>query len=190
MTVWFTADQHYGHNNIIKYTNRPFASLEEMNEALLARHNEKVQDGDTVYHLGDFSLGPKWVELYAPKLKGENILISGNHDRTHPIHKGHAGLTLRYLESGFRVIYTREFSTYFDGLGQTRMCHFPYVGDVQHEERYKELRPIRGLENILLHGHIHDRWKSRDNMINVGVDVWNWYPVSLEQLTAFKKEQS
>ena len=54
--IFVTADHHFGHANIIEYTNRPFASVEEMDAALIAAWNERVTDYDLVYHLGDFTL--------------------------------------------------------------------------------------------------------------------------------------
>jgi calcineurin-like phosphoesterase family protein len=54
--VWFTADHHFGHENIIKFCNRPFASAQEMDEAMIERWNSVVKPDDKVYHLGDFTL--------------------------------------------------------------------------------------------------------------------------------------
>ena len=57
MTLWFTSDTHYGHTNIIKYCNRPFQSIEEMNQALADNWNDRVEADDKVWHLGDFAMG-------------------------------------------------------------------------------------------------------------------------------------
>jgi len=56
---FFTADEHYYHKNIIKYCNRPFANVENMNRALIGRHNEVVSNTDTVVHAGDFTLAKR-----------------------------------------------------------------------------------------------------------------------------------
>src|SRR2546429_527154 len=78
---FFTSDTHFGHANIIPYCSRPFASVPEMNEALIARWNDCVGPDDTVYHLGDFAMGLKslWPE-YRRRLNGKIVFTLGNHD--------------------------------------------------------------------------------------------------------------
>ena len=78
MTSFFTADTHFGHANIIKYCNRPFKDVDEMNEAIIANWNNVVKEGDTVYHLGDFSF--RGFHRYKNRLNGNIILLQGNHD--------------------------------------------------------------------------------------------------------------
>lgn len=75
------ADTHFGHFNIIKYCNRPFTSVEEMNEEMIRRWNAVVTPDDLVYHLGDFALGPAdYVREYRTKLNGYIEMVMGNHD--------------------------------------------------------------------------------------------------------------
>lgn len=59
MSIFLTSDTHFGHDKIIEYCKRPFATSEEMNEAMITRWNAVVKSGDDVYHLGDFGCGPK-----------------------------------------------------------------------------------------------------------------------------------
>ena len=81
--IFFTADHHFGHANIIKFTERPFTSLEEMNEELIKRWNEKVSTKDEVYHLGDLSLGnADFTKEVLDRLNGKIYLIKGNHDKS------------------------------------------------------------------------------------------------------------
>lgn len=82
--VWFTSDTHFYHANAIGYCNRPFSSVDEMNEALVNRWNTVVQKGDIVFHLGDFCFGcaKKWNRML-DLLKGRIFLILGNHDVGH-----------------------------------------------------------------------------------------------------------
>jgi calcineurin-like phosphoesterase family protein len=82
--TWFTADFHFGHFNIIRYCNRPFADTEEMNEAIIHRLNSCVKPTDTLYFLGDFCLSrPENVQAYRNRLVAKTIhFIEGNHDKT------------------------------------------------------------------------------------------------------------
>lgn len=188
--IWFTSDQHFGHENIIKYCNRPFSSAEAMNVELMRRHNVVVGVRDLVYHLGDFSMHPR--ELHRLKdLNGEHHLIAGNHDRCHPVHKGWEKAKKFYLDAGFKSVDFSEQHR-LPNDEDVVLHHLPYTGDHHDsEERYAEWRPIdMGL--WLFHGHVHTTWKKRDRMINVGVDQWAYAPVSLDEILdfMFPKENS
>ena len=81
--VLFTSDLHFGHENVIRFDGRPFSTVEEMDNELIRRWNEKVAPGDLVYVLGDFiwkSRNDDAAELIR-SLQGQIILIKGNHDR-------------------------------------------------------------------------------------------------------------
>ena len=78
--VYFISDTHFNHKNIIKYCNRPFDSIEQMNETLINNWNDIVSDKDIIYHLGDFALGSKELILdIVNRLNGSKYLIRGNH---------------------------------------------------------------------------------------------------------------
>ena len=79
--VWFTSDTHFWHDNIIRFCNRPFESVVEMNEELIRRWNETVPADGVVFHLGDFSFGgaKEWNDILN-RLNGRIYLILGNHD--------------------------------------------------------------------------------------------------------------
>ena len=95
--IYFIADLHFGHKNIIAYENRPFSSVEEMDEALVTRWNEVVQPEDTVYLLGDVSFyGKEQTRRLVELLQGHKRLVMGNHD-THP--------TRWYRDCGFEEVY-------------------------------------------------------------------------------------
>lgn len=79
---YFTSDFHFNHANVIKYCNRPFETVDQMNEVLLKAWNEVVKPEDTVYFLGDFCFNPQKALEWLSKLNGEIIFISGNHDKT------------------------------------------------------------------------------------------------------------
>ncbi len=81
MSIFFTADLHLGHDNIIGYTKRPFKDVDEMDNTLIDNYNEKVSNDDTVYILGDFTLknaGP--ARQYLKRLNGHILIVPGGHD--------------------------------------------------------------------------------------------------------------
>lgn len=182
MALWLSADLHFSHANIIDYAERPFRSVEEMNEAIIDRWNAVVSPDDTVWVLGDVALGKIAESLpLVGHLMGHKILLAGNHDRVWFGHteKKTRGWTEKYLE-------------YFDEVVQgvvdlevaghhVLACHFPYYGDSKTEERYPEFRP-KDEGKILLCGHVHQSFRVKDKMINVGVDQWNFTPVAAEEL--------
>lgn len=179
--IWFTSDQHYGHENIIKYCNRPFGTVEEMNSQLMIRYNAMVKPEDIVYHLGDFSMHPR--ELVRLKdLNGQHHLIAGNHDQCHPVHKNYQKKTELYLKAGFRTVSLGE-TLPVDWLPKSIwLHHLPYVGDHHDsEERYNEFRP-GNVGHWLLHGHVHTEWLVREHMINVGVDRSMYLPIALDDI--------
>ena len=79
---YYISDLHLFHEAAIKFDNRPFQNLEEMQETIMKKWNSKVTNGDTVYILGDISLRGKNEDLIAfvARLKGKKILVKGNHD--------------------------------------------------------------------------------------------------------------
>ncbi|MEK6836803.1 MAG: metallophosphoesterase [Nanoarchaeota archaeon] len=81
MNIFIVSDTHFRHKNIIEYAKRPFQSVEEMDEEMIKRWNNKVGKDDLVIHLGDFALGNKEeVESIRKRLNGNIILLKGNHD--------------------------------------------------------------------------------------------------------------
>jgi calcineurin-like phosphoesterase family protein len=181
MTIWFTSDEHYGHANIIGYERRPFANVENMNAELIARHNDVVRSGDTVYHLGDFSLAERFVPEVLPRLVGRHILIAGNHDACHPNRKGGAKKVPMYLAHGFERVELEDVIRLPCDL-LVALHHLPYIADDRHGDLYARMCPTPGAEDGLLHGHVHSEWQVRGRMINVGVDVWGYRPVSIDEV--------
>lgn len=82
---FYISDTHLGHSGIIRYDNRPFMSVEEMDETIIQRWNDVISGEDTVYILGDFSWykEEKTLEILN-RLIGRKVLIKGNHDRVSP----------------------------------------------------------------------------------------------------------
>jgi calcineurin-like phosphoesterase family protein len=173
MTTFLTADEHYGHANILRYCERPFKDVDRMGRELVERHNAVVGPNDDVIHVGDFVMNERLLPSILPQLHGRHVLVVGNHDRCHPCRKDHVAAKARYLRAGFADVVERLL---IDGM---LVHHMPYSGD--DREKYHQYRPAdEGL--VLLHGHVHGRWKTRGRMVNVGVDVRGYAPVSLDDI--------
>lgn len=177
--MWFTSDTHFGHERIIELCDRPFSSTQEMNEALISNWNSVVGEHDTVMHLGDAVMGifVENVKILS-RLNGNIHLIPGNHDRVssayhHRNPTAYARFEQMYVDQGV-VIHDEVDSLPINGV--TTLCHYPFEDD-----RYPELCP-EDVGQWLIHGHVHDEWKVKGRQINVGVDVWDYYPVSLDQI--------
>lgn len=171
----FTSDFHFGHRNVINYCNRPFASVEEMNAALVKLWNDQVRPQDEVYFLGDFSLNPRWSREITPQLNGIKTLVHGNHDATFPHRHNRKQLKMlqRYIEDGWKGVYDRLTLNLSDGTS-VLLSHMPYApkqeGDVKNYDlRYLEYRPVDN-GAVLLHGHLHKRYLKYGRMIDVGID--------------------
>lgn len=193
-TTYFTSDLHFGHFNVINYCNRPYKNIDEMTKDLIKIWNETVNDGDTVYVLGDFSLNKKWSAQIVPLLKGNKILVSGNHDYTFKHNpKKTSGLSIQehderykrrcneYIQYGWKGVH-QELSLKLKDGTNVLLHHLPYATkkEVGYDQRYLDLRP-KDEGMILLHGHLHGRYKKFNNMIDVGFDVWN-KPVSEDEI--------
>lgn len=185
MTTWFTSDTHFSHKNIIKYCDRPFADVHEMNEAIIDNWNSVVSADDTVFHLGDVAMGPIAESLpLVSRLNGYKILVCGNHDRPFMNRKDPAKMHHWWGE------YGKHFQEVLSWSGTTfehmNVSHFPYVGDSQEESRYDEFRmEDRGAK--IVHGHVHTKdvvtYTSKGTMqVHVGMDAWNYTPVSFETI--------
>jgi len=189
---FFTSDMHFGHKRIIELAERPFSSLEEMNEMIVANWNSVVGPDDDVYVLGDVALGPIMESLaYVERLMGRKHLVIGNHDRCFAGGKRSKGLTPEewvdvYVEAGFAHIYSMLWTVI--GGEPTYMSHFPYVGDSEGPDRFGGYRLTdRGL--TLLHGHTHSKTQISHSpagtlQINVGVDANFFTPVFEDEIVA------
>ena len=178
MARWYTSDHHFGHRNIIGYCDRPFASVDGMNAAMVERWNDLVGDDDEVWVIGDIALGDLHVMLadYVARLRGRKILVPGNHDRCWAGRDKHPDSRSLYLEAGgFERIVDAPKPVRI-GRKKVRISHFPYLLDEAFDLKYLEHRP-RDDGSWLLHGHIHEKWRQRGRQINVGVDAWDYCPV-------------
>ncbi len=182
--IWFTSDYHLNHKNIIAYCDRPFSSIDEMNEEIISRHNALVKPDDIVIDVGDFSMNEKIVESSIKRLNGHRTLVPGNHDRCYRKHGGSARWQKQYIAWGFdRVVQQHSMMI----AGQDVLIdHMPYVADERHAERYAAFRP-KDEGRWLLHGHVHGLWGQRGRMLNVGVDVRDFRPMHIDEIAVLIK---
>jgi calcineurin-like phosphoesterase family protein len=179
MTTWYTADLHFGHKNIIKYCDRPWATAEAMDAGLIERWNSVVGPDDTVWVLGDVALSPKAIGRVAD-LNGTKFLVAGNHDACWEAHRGHRRMADVYRDAGFAEVYATGIVDQHVIAGQqVRLAHLPYQGDHKAEDRYADRRPIDDGRPLVC-GHVHTLWRTDGRQLNVGVDVWDYTPVSAE----------
>lgn len=170
--IWLTSDTHFNHGNIIEYEQRPFEDLEAMTKFIIARWNQLIKPGDTVFHLGDFALtyGTKHAKLVddiLADLNGQKWLVTGNHDR--PEVTGNR----RWVS----VKPYHEIKVDMGGEHKQRivLCHYPMRSWNQMQ---------RGA--WMLHGHCHGNLRDIGGKImDVGVDANDLMPVSLEEVFTF-----
>ncbi len=176
MTIWFSSDLHLGHENIIKFCDRPFQTVYEMDEQLRDLHNTYVKPQDHWYCLGDVTLhrgGRPEQERFITEMRrwhGHKRLILGNHDHFP---------TKVYLEAGFEKIYAT-----WRGIDNLILSHIPV-----------HPKSLAGTANI--HGHTHNNQDgafppvkfTRESgeviirpYINVCVEHTNYHPISLEEV--------
>ena len=181
MTRWFTSDLHFYHFNVIRYCDRPFTTVEEMNEGLVENWNRKVKAEDEVYILGDFSLALRPVELFPRRLNGLKYLVPGNHDYCHPHHKkGRRDLPkwkAFYPLNGLTVLPLQTPFQLSDGTN-VLLSHIP---STNQDPRYIGFAPSK-FAGWVLCGHVHEKWLVEGNNINVGVDQWGMSPVSEDEI--------
>lgn len=158
--ILVTSDHHFGHRNIIKYCNRPFESVNEMDHVMIEVWNQCVSDDDMVVHLGDFTFGNAETHGHIMgALKGKKLLTKGNHDNRSIVnHTSWLGvrnrLKFKYLD---RIVHMR---------------HYPYTKEEMTDE-----------SAVYLHGHSHgSQGTFHDRQIDVGVDCWSFCPIELGEL--------
>jgi len=168
--IFFTSDHHFDHTNIIKYCDRPFKNAGHMNNILIQKWNEVVKPEDTVFYIGDFCMtnNSEKASSWIKRLNGTKHLILGNHDKIN---------IWKYIDIGFSSVH-KSFKLPL-GNKEIYLVHDPAV---------KTALPNG---SILIHGHVHNLWKTMPDkgLINVGVDVWEFKPVSEEQILELLKDQ-
>lgn len=192
--VFFTSDTHFNHTNIIKYCDRPFASIEEMNETLIDNWNSVVGPKDIIFHLGDFSFGGEleWTKILR-RLNGRVYLILGNHD-LNTMGQGlisgfeHVAMEMR-IQIGNQKIYLNHFPFLcFEGESKDVWQLF---GHVHTRKSFNSLSTSEPSTNYK--GHVAvDALRLQylfPTQYDVGVDNNNFTPVSFEQLKCIIQKQ-
>lgn len=174
--IYFTSDTHFLHDNIVKYSERPFADEIEMTATIVRRWNNLIAPGDTVYHLGDFAMsyGRKdadRIDQLLSSLNGQKFLIKGNHDRKEVVENS----------NWVKVMDYHEIKVDRGGVHKQRIVMFHY--------------PIRSWNQYHrnawhLHGHCHGNLPDPGGKImDVGVDVHDYIPISIDQVEEFMSDR-
>jgi len=163
--VFFTSDTHFNHPMVIPLSKRPFASVEEMNEAIVERWNSRVKRGDRVYHLGDFALGrPQEAATLARRLNGQIFLLRGNHDKV-----------AEHKLVRERFVWIKDYFRLKVGEQPIVLCHYAFrTWNGSHHGDWN------------LYGPSHGSLPELDGTLglDVGVDCWDFYPVHYDEVDA------
>jgi calcineurin-like phosphoesterase family protein len=153
--IFFTSDTHFGDHRVLNLYPRPFATVAKMDAELVRRWNAAVGPDDEVWHLGDFARTARRAHELLPALNGRKHLVLGNNDPQ--------GMT------GWASV---QAYAELEAEGQFLvLCHYPFRSwNRQH----------RGALN--LHGHSHGRLKALARQHDVGVDVWDYRPIPLQEI--------
>lgn len=170
MTHWYTADPHFGHDNIIRFCNRPFRSVGEMDAAIVSNFASRMQADDDLWVVGDFGFGrlagkDGYLESLFHSIPGRKHLIVGNHDDD------------RVKALPWETV--EDIAVIKDGDQRLTLCHYPMI-------TWEGAR--KGA--IQLFGHVHERWRGTRNSVNVGVDVWDFLPIHLGDILKRAKAQA
>lgn len=201
--TFFTSDWHIGHEAAIRFDERPFQSLYQMHNTLIARYNATVPINGVCYFLGDVGNKHEDVRKVISSLNGTKVLVLGNHD----------GKMTSMYNCGFDVVVYS--ASIYIGDDKVNMTHCPYIG-IKREDTSKMKDPTENWhgENrekhrrhammddggFLLHGHIHSRKDKEQSkkilgrQFDVGVTANNYTPVSISSIeswiTLYKKENA
>ena len=161
---WFTSDTHFGHENVIRYSNRPYKDKHEMDESIIANWNAKVQPNDNVYHIGDvfFCKKDRAIQILS-RLNGRITLIMGNHDKA--IRRDQD-----FINRFFNVVDYLELT--IEGQKMV-LSHYPMM-----------TWNGSGRGSWMLHGHCHGNLKYpfEAKIHDVGIDPNNYFPLSFPDL--------
>lgn len=168
MTIWFTADHHFGHKNIIRFCNRSFENLDEMDKALIHNWNQLVAPEDDVYHLGDVGLcSTGKLRNYLEQLNGRIYLIRGNHEKT--------AMACKNRFEWIRDRYELKVDDPDSHQGKRLIVLSHYAMRVWNTSHWGSWH---------LYGHSHGNLPDLEDSlsIDVGVDCHQYAPISYSQI--------
>lgn len=173
MITWFLSDIHFGHKNILKYDNRPWDTVEEMNEGIVNNINSVISEKDKVYYLGDFAFNyEQGLEAYK-RLNGHWHFIYGNHDKIQGIQK--------------MIQEARKNTTILGHIAEVKvqgkeitLCHYPMLSwNKSHHGTWQ------------LFGHHHSKTyeEIKGRRLNVAISLHNYMPWSFEEIEEYMKNR-
>lgn len=187
-----TSDHHFGHENIIRLSNRYSVDLESMHQHMINQWNSVVEPHHVVLHLGDSALGnhEESVKNYG-LCNGTKFLIPGNHDPISSLKSvNYRNAKRGFFESQFTILDDAplEMNLVLDN-GESILIyasHYPHDDNTDYQKKYRKLNLFTPNEYHLIHGHTHSPEKTSvtDGVMSyhVGVDAHDYIPVSVETL--------
>lgn len=175
--IYFTSDTHFGHKNIIKYSQRPFADIQDMDENLIKNWNAIVSDNDTIWHLGDFAfMNSVQFETLLSRLNGHINIVLGNHDDV-------------IIKSKLDLIKSSKI----ESIQQYKEINFDHKMLVLfHYGQRVWNKSHHG--SIHLYGHSHGSLPPHGLSVDVGVDckeiTSEYRPVSLDEIFQYMSSRS
>lgn len=173
--IYFSSDHHIGHDNIIRFCNRPFKDITDMNNHCIEMWNNTIGPEDEIYYLGDFSykISKRNAKYFLQQLNGKKYMIKGNHDRTEYLNNFKNINLIEWWDYSHDLTYEHNGKSYNFSLS-----HYPHY-------------PAGGSDTICLHGHVHGIYEHHGthihspNVLDVGVDNVGYAPLSIVQIIEF-----
>lgn len=158
---YYTADIHFGDDAIVHCCNRPFNTVEQHDREIIKKFNSILKPEDELYVIGDLSMSKDfdYLKNCVESINCRKHLILGNHDNLKPF---------EYVDIGFQTVHTALVLHHLNVI----LVHDPAVATINRSK-------------FFICGHIHDLFKIIKNVLNVGVDIWEYKPVSHEQVHTF-----
>ncbi len=170
---YYISDNHFGDERVMRLANRPFSSVEEMNETMIYLWNQRVGADDEIYIVGDFALDERTAIKILPRLNGQKYLLKGNHD------SGLSNRALKYFQS------VNDIKTIRDNDISVTLCHYPllsYENSVYngyHVFGHIHNNPMDIATSIIPHLSRH---------LHCGADVIGFEPRTLDELIKIKEK--